>query len=327
MRIHIQIPATSVTGFAITPAHWQAALAKAGVSPDAFDVSFADDPAGFAAGVSEAEMLVTASDVVRQYFPRQAPRLRAVFVTSAGVDRLAPYDWLPPGTVLLNNRGTHAAKAGEYAIMALLMLANRMPGLAAAQREQRWHRLYGSVLGGRRLTVIGTGTLGAAAARHARHFGLHVTGLRNRALPHPDFDVVAGIDTLDAVLPQTDYLLLACPLTEATRGLMDRRRLSLLPAGAGLVNMGRGPLLDQDALCDLLDAEHLGGAVLDVFVPEPVPPGHRLWTTKNLIMTPHVSADDPATYNIDSLVIFLENVRAHQAGQPMPNLVDLTLGY
>ncbi len=327
MRIHIQIPATSTTGFAITPAQWEAALAQAGMPAEAFDVSFADDPAGFAAGLAEAEMLVTASDVVRQYFPRSAPLLRAVFITSAGVDRLAPYDWLPPGAVLLNNRGAHAAKAGEFAIMALLMLANHMPALATAQREQRWHRLHGSVVRGRRLTVVGTGSLGAAAARHARAFGMHVTGLRNRALPHPDFDVVANIDTLDAVLPQTDYLLLTCPLTEATRGLMDRRRLSLLPAGAGLVNMGRGPLLDQDALCDLLEAGHLGGAVLDVFTPEPVPPGHRLWTTRNLIMTPHVSADDPVTYNTDSLVIFLENVRAHQEGRPLPNLVDLERGY
>ena len=326
MRIHIQ-NSTSSRMFTLTPAQWEAALARAGLSGAAFPVSFADDPAGFAAGLGEAEMLVTTTDVIRQFFPRQAPNLRAVFITSAGVDRLAPYDWLPPGAALLNNRGAHAAKAGEFAIMALLMLANRMTAFATAQREQRWQPLHGSILASRRLTVIGTGTLGAAAAQQARHFGLHVTGLRNRSLPHPDFDVVAGIDTLDAVLPDTEFLLLTCPLTDATRGLLDRRRLSLLPPGAGVINMGRGALLDQEALCDRLDDGHLSGAVLDVFVPEPVPPGHRLWTTKNLVMTPHVSADDPATYNPQSLDIFLENVRAHQDGRPMPNLVDLVKGY
>jgi glyoxylate/hydroxypyruvate reductase len=325
MRIHIQT--ISATAFSLTPAQWEAAVARAGASSAAFQVSFADDPAGFSAGLAEAEMLVTSVDVIRQYFPRHAPKLRAVFVTSAGVDRMAPYDWLPPGAMLLNNRGAHAGKAGEFAIMALLMLANQMPAFAAAQREQRWQPLFGSVLAGRRLTVIGTGTLGAAAAQRARLFGLHVTGLRSRALPHPDFDVVAGIETLDAVLPDTDFLLLTCPLTEATRGLLDRRRLSLLPPRAGIVNMGRGALLDQDALCDRLDEGHLAGAVLDVFVPEPVPPGHRLWTTTNLVMTPHVSADDPATYNADSLDIFLDNVRAYRAGLPMPNLVDLARGY
>ena len=121
--------------------------------------------------------------------------------------------------------------------------------------------------------------------------------------------------------------MLACPLTDATRGLMDRRRLGLLPAGAGIVNIGRGELVDQSALCDLLDNGHLSGAVLDVFTPEPIPEGHRLWTTPNLVISPHTSADDPATYNPRSLEIFLANVRAYEAGQPLPNLFDTVRGY
>ena len=99
------------------------------------------------------------------------------------------------------------------------------------------------------------------------------------------------------------------------------------PEGAGLVNIGRGALLDQDALCDALDNGRLGGAVLDVFVPEPVPPGHRLWTTPNLIMSPHTSADDPDTYNPESLDLFFANLRALRDGQPMPNQFDTQRGY
>jgi len=129
------------------------------------------------------------------------------------------------------------------------------------------------------------------------------------------------------VLPQTDFLVLACPLTQATRNLMDRRRLGLLPAGAGLVNIGRGGLLDQDALCDLLQHDALSGAVLDVFTPEPIPAGHRLWTTPNLIISPHTSADDPATYNPRSLDIFLDNLRAWRDGRPLPNRLDIVRGY
>jgi len=109
--------------------------------------------------------------------------------------------------------------------------------------------------------------------------------------------------------------------------MLDRRRIALLRPGAGVVNMGRGALIDQDALCDALDTGHLGGAVLDVFTPEPVPTGHRLWTTSNLIMTPHVSADDPATYNPRSLDIFLDNLRALRNGQAMPNRFNLDRGY
>jgi phosphoglycerate dehydrogenase-like enzyme len=116
-------------------------------------------------------------------------------------------------------------------------------------------------------------------------------------------------------------------LTDATRGLFDRRRLELLPEGAGVVNIGRGELIDQDALCDRLDAGHLSGAVLDVFDPEPIPPGHRLWTTRNLIISPHTAADDPATYNPLSLDLFLENLRAWRDGRPLPNRYDIARGY
>ena len=108
---------------------------------------------------------------------------------------------------------------------------------------------------------------------------------------------------------------------------MDRRRLGLLPPGAGLVNIGRGELTDQEAVCDLLDSGHLAGAVLDVFVPEPIPPGHRLWTTKNLIISPHTSADDPATYNAISLDLFLDNMLAFQRGFTLPNQFDTERGY
>ena len=129
------------------------------------------------------------------------------------------------------------------------------------------------------------------------------------------------------MLAATEVLVLACPLTAQTRGLMDRRRLGLLPPGAGVVNMGRGELLDQEALCDLLDNGHLSGAVLDVFVPEPIPGGHRLWRTPNLVISPHTSADDPATYNPYSLDIFLQNLRAYVRGEALPNRFDIARGY
>ena len=154
-----------------------------------------------------------------------------------------------------------------------------------------------------------------------------VTGVRANPSPHPHCARVIGTDRLDAALPGTRFLVLACPLTTATRGLIDRRRLELLPEGAGVVNIGRGELIDQDALCDRLGAGHLSGAVLDVFDPEPIPPGHRLWSTRNLIISPHTAADDPATYNPISLDLFLENLRAWRDGSPLPNRYDIARGY
>jgi phosphoglycerate dehydrogenase-like enzyme len=195
------------------------------------------------------------------------------------------------------------------------------------QRHGVWKKLWGGVVTAQPIAIIGLGALGGSIARHAVGFGMDVTGIRTNPAPHPHCTRVVGTDALDSVLPTTRFLVLACPLTEATRGLIDRRRLELLPEGANVVNIGRGELIDQDALCDGLDSGHLSGAVLDVFTPEPIPPGHRLWTTKNLIVSPHTSADDPATYNPISLDLFFKNLRALRDGDKLPNQFDIARGY
>ncbi len=324
MRIHVHTaapPSRSV----LTPERWEAAAARAGEAGHA--LSYGTTAAELSAALPEAELLVlTLADGARP-LPAPAPKLRAVFVTWAGVDGLMPLDWLPPGVVLLNNRGTHSDKAGEYGIMALLMLANRIPYFTTLQRQERWDRQGSTTLSGRAVTVVGLGSLGGAAAEWAQRFGMRVTGVRGGTAPHPACERVVGADALDSVLPDSEFLLLACPLTERTRGLLSRDRIALLPRGAGVINVGRGPLVDQDALCDALEEGHLGGAVLDVFTPEPVPAGHRLWSTPNLLMTPHVSSDDEHRYLDRSLDVLMRNVPALTRGETPPNLVDPGRGY
>ena len=211
--------------------------------------------------------------------------------------------------------------------MAILMLASRIPALATAQRDQQWVARHGSILAKRHIVFVGLGALGGTIAHHAKAFGMTVTGVRATAAPHPACHHVVGMDQLDAVLPTAEFLFLAAPLTPATKNLLNRERLALLPKGAGVVNIGRGGSVDQDAIMDSLDEGHLSGAILDVFTPEPIPPGHRLWTTRNLLITPHVSADDPNTYNDRSLDIFFENLRALRDGHPLPNEFKLDRGY
>jgi glyoxylate/hydroxypyruvate reductase A len=324
VRIHVQNLQRDLH-FEITPGQWDAAMERAGER--GHEVSFTSDPDAGRAALAEAEALVGPKAAVRALFPAAAPRLGLAFCMNAGLDGLEPFDWLPPGAALLNNRGAHAARAGEYAIMALLMLAAHMPAFIADQRAERWEQHHAHVLAGRRLLVLGLGSLGGAAAERAAQFGMRVTGLRANPRPHPACKRVLGVDALDAALQETEFLLLATPLTEATRGILDRQRIGLLPPGACVVNIGRGALLDQDALCDALDEGRLGGAVLDVFTPEPVLPGHRLWTTRNLVMTPHVSADDPQTYNPLSLDLFWANVRVWRKGEALPNRFDTKRGY
>jgi phosphoglycerate dehydrogenase-like enzyme len=326
MRIHIQNPDNDPL-FEFSRAMWDAAAARAPDIGFGHSVSIGATPADFIAAMREVEALVTDVSVIKALFQHPAPNLKLIFLTNAGLDALAPFSWLPSGVTLLNNRGTHAVKSGEFGIMSILMLANRVPAMVTHQRHGKWHKLWGSVVGGRNVTIIGLGTLGGATAEHATRFGMRVTGIRAHPAPHPFCETVAGVDALDNVLALTEFLVLACPLTQETRGMMNRRRLECLPSGGALVNIGRGELLDQDALCDLLDQDHLSGAVLDVFTPEPIPPGHRLWSTPNLIISPHTSADDPATYNPHSLDIFLDNLRAFRDGRPLPNRYDIARGY
>ncbi|RUZ75993.1 D-2-hydroxyacid dehydrogenase [Mesorhizobium sp. M7A.F.Ca.US.006.01.1.1] len=330
MRLHIQNQKKD-TGFAISLAQWQAGVHR---HPDmaSINVTVCNDDAGFERALEDAEVLVAWVDDIKERFPRgalpnAAPRLRILYYTSAGIDRLAPFDWLPDSVSLLNNSGIHSDKAGEFGIMALLMLQNRMPELIEAQRAKAWTQVFGSTLRGRTLGVVGMGSLGSGVARRARAFGMRVIGIRNGHEPHPDCDETVSVDHLDSALPRVDDLLLACPLTSATRNLLSRERIALLKKGARVVNIARGPVWDQDAICDALDAEHLDSAFTDVAVPEPPDPSHRLWRTRGLIVTPHISADDLTTYSDDTVDLIMANLRADREGKPLPNLVDLSKGY
>jgi glyoxylate/hydroxypyruvate reductase len=306
---------------------WHDAAARAGDIAAGITVSLSETPEDLAAAMREAEALITTGRVVKSLFPADAPHLQLIFLTHAGVDVLAQASQLPPHVRILNNSGTHAEKGSEFVAMAVLMLANHMPTFIRQQSQEIWDRRMGSSLSGRRMTVLGLGAIGTAVAEKLKFFGMHVTGVRTRSEPHPFCDAVVAIADIDSVLPDTEFFVLACPLTPATVNILDERRLTFLPEGAGVINIGRGELVQQEALLNALDAGHLAGAVLDVFTPEPVPPGHRLWRTPNLIMTPHMSAGDPVTYIPRSLDIFFQNLRCLRDGKDLPNQVDLSRGY
>ena len=324
MRVHVHTAPEQRAS--LTEAIWRDACARHPDVGAGHEISFGHSVDALAAALPSTELLISTSTLPRP-LPAPAPDLRLIFLTYAGVDRLQPLDWIPDGVVLLNNSGAHGARAGEFAIMSILMLANHVPTFVADQRERRWDRRLATVLAGRSLTIIGLGGLGDAAAIRAGQFGMTVTGVRTRAARHPHCARVVATEDLDAVLGTTEFLLLACPLTPATRHLLDRRRIGLLPPGAFVINIGRGPLLEEDALADALESGRLGGAVLDVFDQEPPPPDHRFWATPNLMMTPHISCDDAGRYFPNSLDVLMRNLRAIAAGEDPPNRVDPALGY
>jgi phosphoglycerate dehydrogenase-like enzyme len=207
------------------------------------------------------------------------------------------------------------------------MLNARVPALYGAQAERRWQPIFTPTCRDRRLVVIGTGDLGRVFARAGRHLGMHVTGLSRSARPAPGFDAVHPTGRLARELRRTDLLVIAAPLTAQTRRLIDAAALAAVKPGAGLVNVGRGPIVDAAALAEALRAGRLSGAILDVFDQEPLPPDSPLWAVPNLYISPHCSSDDADQYIARTLDLALDNARRLALGKPLRNVVDARREY
>lgn len=330
IRLHLQNQPSEAPAFHATEAVWAAAAERHPDLARRLAVTIGWTQADFEAAIPSAEILVTWVSVVKEtraVYAHGAPHLRMIFCTSAGIDRVIPFDWLPDRVVLLNNSGVHAQKSAEWGLMAILMLANRMPLFATRQRARRFEKIYAPSVAGQTLLVVGVGALASPIIDQARSFGMNVIGVRHAPVPHPGCHRVITTAALDDALPEADILLLACPLTPETTGMISRARLARMKPTAGIVNMARGAIVDQEALCDALEAGRLGGAVLDVVTPEPLPPDSRIWDTPNLLLSPHVSVDDPHTYTPRSLDLFFTNFGHWLKGEPMPNRIDTRRGY
>jgi phosphoglycerate dehydrogenase-like enzyme len=263
----------------------------------------------------------------KENLAERAPRLKWIHIWGAGVEHLLPLDWLPRGVALTNNSGVHAPKAGEYMVMAILMLNNRIPALVTSQHHAQWNEIFGTCVAGKTLAVIGVGQMGGAAAEKAKGLGMRVLGVRRNARPHRYVDEMFGPDGLDQVLPRADFVLVTIPLTSETENMIGRRELNLLRPHAGLINLGRAQVVDYEALIEKLDRGELSGAILDVFDPEPLPSDSPLWKTPNLMITPHVASDDWDEYMPRTLDLVFENVRRFFDGRPLKNKVRRHLGY
>lgn len=256
-----------------------------------------------------------------------APKLKWIHCSGSGVEHLSPMDWMPEGLTLTNNKGIHAAKAGEFGLMAVLMLHSHIPAVVNNQRTRTYDSLYASPIAGKTLVVIGPGSLGGAAAKKVQALGVHVIGVNRSGNSVDGCDEVVTTEQLDDVLIRADYILASAPDTSETRGLLNKRRLNLLKPSAGVINIGREAIMDYDALCDKLNEGSLAGAILDVFDPEPIAAASRLWDTKNLIITPHISADDGDAYIQMTLGLFFRNMQLYLAGEGLLNPVRPDLGY
>jgi phosphoglycerate dehydrogenase-like enzyme len=258
-----------------------------------------------------------------------APRLRWLHTPSAGVDGLLIPEVIERKIVLTNSAGAHAIPIAEFVLLGMLGHAKRASELSALTPENAWEqgsRLHLNELYEKTLLILGLGHIGQEIARRAAAFGMRVIGSRRRLTPVAGVERVVGEDAWRELLPEADYVVIATPLTSATRGMLDTAALALLRPSAYLINIARGEIIDTAALIVALEQGRLAGAALDVLPEEPLPPDHPLWRTPNVWITPHISSSSPRTSE-RAIAIFLENVRRDMAGQPFVNLVDQQAGY
>ncbi len=312
--------------FTIDAERFGAALADFPDLADRIEPFFDWDEDNFQSSVARADILLT-WNLPTDGLAGRAPHLRWIHCIGAGVEHLLPLDWLPANVELTNNKGVHSDKAGEYGLMAALMLHNHVPAIVTNQRNEVYDSLYSTPIAGRTVVVVGTGSLGGAVIRKLAPLGPNLVGVNRRGGDVAGCARVVPTGEIDTVLPDADILYLAMPDTPETNGLIDRRRLDMLKPTCGVVNIGRQSAMDYDALCDKLEAGELAGAVLDVFTPEPIEKGSRLWTTPNLIVTPHVSADDGDNYVPLTLDLFFRNLQRFVDGTELLNRVDREFGY
>jgi phosphoglycerate dehydrogenase-like enzyme len=324
LRLHLENSRARPPLFQMTRAAWDVAAERHAELSAQVDVSIGWDGDIIETALSEAHAMI-AGPIDRQRIA-SAPNLRWLHTTGAGVDHLVPMDWLPAHITVTNSSGIHADKAEDYASMALLMLHNRMPRVIAAQQAHSWEPLHTYSISGKTAVVLGFGDVGQAAGRGAARLGMKVIAVTRSGKAVAPADEAVSVDALDAVLPRADYLIVATPLTPDTRNLIDARRVALLPAGAGLINIGRAPVVDYAAVAHQLESGALSGAMLDVFDKEPLPADAPWWNAPNLIVTPHVSCDAP-DYIQRVFDAWFANLARRNAGLPLANQVSRTLGY
>jgi phosphoglycerate dehydrogenase-like enzyme len=333
VHVHLENLSSKPRIFWLTPELLQASLQSAPDLDGRVRFSVGEDLTGLGENLKTANVLVTSADVIcHPEFPRAnlagvAPQLRHVHLIGAAVDRVLPLEWLPCDAVLTNNSGVHVEKVREYLTMALLALNMRLPAIASNQARKTWDQIFTPLIKGKTAVVVGLGAMGQAAVQVAASLGLHVHGVSRSGRSVPGLAEVHAVQQLPALLGQADFIVIATPLTSETRGMFSRSILEAAKPGAGLVNVGRAGVMDHAALRELLRSGRLSGAIIDVLPDEPLKPSSELWSTQNLLVTPHVAADDLDGYMTATMKLVFDNLRRRIAGTPLINVVDPQAGY
>jgi len=312
--------------FTIKNSHFEKAFKKFPKIKEKVEIFIDWDEDNFNSSMSNSDILI-AWNFPTSNIKKISPNLKWIHCISAGIEHLLPLDWMFEGLVLTNNSGVHSKKAGEYGLMSVLMLQNHLPKIITNQKNKKFVSLFSNPIAGKTIVVVGTGSLGGAMIRHLAQLGPNIIGVNRKGGTVKGCSKVITVDKIDSVLPEADILYLATPETPETKNLISRKRLDLLKPSCGIVNIGRQSAIDYDALCEKLKTKKIAGAILDVFSHEPIKSDSKLWEIPNLIITPHVSADDGESYVRLTLELFMKNLELFIANKPLVNQIDRKLGY
>lgn len=283
--------------------------------------------------LGRAEVLFDFDQTHLDDLPERAPRVKWIQATSAGIgERVADWGYAErmPDTVFTTASGVHAIPLAEFCLLGMLAFTRRLFLTIDQQERREWTRFAGSDLGGRTVVIFGHGSIGEEVGRLARALGMVVIGVK-RTIGGCDpadahADELVPTDALHRVLPRAAFLVIAAPHTPETDGAIGEAELAALPSGAVVINVGRGSLVDEEALISALEAGRLGGAALDVFATEPLPPDSPLWSLSNVLVSPHSAATSDRE-NARIVDLFCENLRRYLAGEPLLNVLDTERRY
>jgi phosphoglycerate dehydrogenase-like enzyme len=259
----------------------------------------------------------------------RAPRLKWIQVMSAGVDRWIDTDVWRSRVIITGVSGIHATPIGEFAMALILMFAKNAPRGFKMMSARNWDRYPTQTLRGKTVGIVGLGHIGREVARLSKAFGMKVIATR-RSTSAPgktrNVDLLLPQSQMKRMLAVSDYVVLSVPLTPETRHIIGESELNEMKSSARLINIGRGPLIDEKALIRALDSKAIAGAGLDVTDTEPLPEESPLWSFENVILSPHVSGSRE-DYMMHATALFCENLRRYLDGKRLLNVVDRKKGY
>jgi phosphoglycerate dehydrogenase-like enzyme len=259
----------------------------------------------------------------------RAPRLKWVQTMSAGIDGFLDDEFRKSSVIMTTVSGVDATPLGEFVLELMLMVVKQAPLCFDLKQKRQWKRFTPTVLRSKTIGIVGLGNVGREVARLAKAFGMRVVATRRsakRATRSRYVDMLLPRDQLPQLLSESDFVVLALPLTSETNGLIGERELRTMKSTAYLINVARGSIVDEEALIRALDEHWIAGAGLDVFATEPLPPSSKLWELPNVIFSPHV-AGGIEDYSMQATEIFSENLRRYLNGKKLLNVVNKKKGY